>query len=124
NRQIDVDAHGVDGEDNSQYVPDGSGTGYVAFGDGGVDDAEDGEVIVHELGHAAQDNQCPNCFGGPESGAMGEGFGDFLAAAYFLNVSAGFQDACVADWDSTEYSFTNPPCLRRLDTAKHYPEDI
>jgi Zn-dependent metalloprotease len=28
------------------------------------------------------------------------------------------------EWDATSYSSTNPPCLRRLDTAKHYPESV
>jgi hypothetical protein len=26
--------------------------------------------------------------------------------------------------DATSYSPTNPPCLRRLDSTKHYPEDV
>lgn len=124
NRTIDVDAHGDDGEDNSHYAPDGFGTGYMSLGDGGVDDAEDAEVVVHEFGHSAQDNQCVNCFFGPEAGAMGEGFGDFLAAAYFLNVSAGYQNECLFDWDSTASSLDSPPCLRRLDTTKRYPHDV
>lgn len=123
-RRIDFDAHGLAGEDNAHYVPNGHGKGYIALGDGGVDDGEDGEVIVHEYGHATQDDQCPNCFWGSESGAMGEGFGDFLAVAHFLEASAGFQDTCVGDWDSTSYSFANPPCIRRVDGAKHYPEDV
>ncbi len=118
NRVIDFDAHAVDGEDNSHYSPDGVGTGPMAFGDGGVDDGEDGEVIVHELGHSVQDNQCVNCNQGPESRAMGEGFGDFLAATYFLDVSAGFQDPCAFDWDSA------PSCGRRLDGVKTYPADL
>jgi hypothetical protein len=55
---------------------------------------------------------------------MGEAFGDFLAVAHFLETSGGFQDACVADWDATSYSPANPPCLRRVDGTKHYPEDV
>ncbi|HYC21678.1 MAG TPA: M36 family metallopeptidase [Candidatus Bathyarchaeia archaeon] len=124
NRRIDTDAHGVYGADNSYYVPDGLGRGLLAFGDGGVDDAEDGEVIAHEYGHAIQDSQCPNCFDGPEAGAIGEGWGDFLAAAYFSDKSGGFQDTCLADWDSRAYSDDVPSCLRRLDTSKRYPEDV
>lgn len=118
NRQIEVDAHGVDGDDNSHYASDGFGTGYLAMGDGGVDDAEDAEVLAHEYGHSVHDNQCPNCYAGHEADSMGEGWGDFLAATYFADVSGGFGDACFADWDSDD------PCLRRLDTTKHYPEDM
>ena len=39
-------------------------------------------------------------------------------------LSGGFQDVCIADWDATSYSTTIPPCLRRLDGTKHYPESI
>ena len=56
---------------------------------------------------------------------MGEGFGDFLAGAYYARkISKGFQDACVADWDATSYSSNDPPCLRRLDGNKRYPKDL
>ena len=51
----------------------------LRFGKGGVDDAEDAEVILHEYGHAIQDSQMTP-FGGfgssPEAGAIGEGFAD------------------------------------------------
>jgi Zn-dependent metalloprotease len=35
-----------------------------------------------------------------------------------------FGKACVAEWDSTSYSTSNPPCLRRLDNNKVYPSDM
>jgi hypothetical protein len=124
NRRVDVDAHGLGGDDNAHYVPDGFGAGYIAMGDGGVDDGEDGDVIVHEYGHAVQDDQCPNCFYANESGAMGEGFSDFLAVAYFLSASGGFQDACLGDWDAVSYADESPPCLRRVDGSKRYPDDV
>ena len=51
----------------------------LRFGKGGVDDAEDAEVILHEYGHAIQDSQMtPFGFGTTvESGSIGEGFGDY-----------------------------------------------
>jgi Zn-dependent metalloprotease len=55
---------------------------------------------------------------------MGEGFGDYWAGSVGAQFSGGFQDACLAEWDATSYSSTNPPCLRRLDGTKHYPEDV
>lgn len=55
---------------------------------------------------------------------MGEGFGDYWAASVGAQFSGGFQDLCLAEWDATFYSTTNPPCLRRLDSTKHYPEDL
>ena len=55
---------------------------------------------------------------------MGEGFGDYWAGSVGAQLSGGFQDECIADWDATSYSSDNPPCLRRLDGTKHYPEDV
>jgi hypothetical protein len=37
---------------------------------GGVDDAEDADVILHEYGHAIQDNQVPGFGSSLEAGAM------------------------------------------------------
>ncbi|MGZ3458042.1 MAG: M36 family metallopeptidase, partial [Archangium sp.] len=120
NRQQVFSANGTN-QDNSWYTPN---TKIITYGTGGVDDAEDAEVILHELGHAIQDNQVPGFGGGAESGAMGEGFGDYWGASLGTATSGGFQDTCIADWDSTAYSSSNPPCLRRLDTPKHYPESV
>ena len=55
---------------------------------------------------------------------MGEGFGDYFAASVAGQLSGGFQDLCLADWDATSYSSSNPPCQRRLDGTKHYPESV
>ncbi|MFL5345416.1 MAG: M36 family metallopeptidase [Hyalangium sp.] len=120
NRQQVFSANGTT-QDNSWYTPN---TKIITYGTGGVDDAEDSEVILHEYGHSIQDNQVPGFGSGAESGAMGEGFGDYWGASVNAQTSGGFQDTCVADWDSTSYSSSNPPCLRRLDTTKHYPESV
>jgi hypothetical protein len=112
----------VEGFDNSFYMP---AQDLMLFGAGGVDDAEDGEVVLHEYGHAVQDAQVPGWGNTHEGGSMGEGFGDWLAGNYYAgSISRGFQDECIADWDATSYSDENPPCLRRLDRDKHYPEDM
>ena len=108
------------GFDNSFYQ---GGNDVIVYGGGGVPDAEDAEVILHEYGHAMQDAQVPGYGANEQGGSMGEGFGDFNAANYFALTSGGFQDLCAADWDATSYSSTNPPCLRRLDSTKKFPED-
>jgi Zn-dependent metalloprotease len=118
----------VDGttDDNSLYA-----NGTLTFGSGGVPDAEDAEVIFHELGHAIQDAQVPGLLndGGEEVRAISEGFGDYWAASYF----AGFGpkgaawDTFFDKWDgSTENpaSGANPPFLRKLDSIKKYPKDL
>lgn len=85
----------------------------VVFGDGGVDDAEDADIILHEVGHAIHDALVPG-FGGGDTRAISEGFADFWAASLT-------GDPCVAEWDATAYG---PPCLRRTDNDAVYPESL
>ena len=99
----------------------------LRFGKGGVDDAEDAEVILHEYGHAIQDAQQPSGVGygtTAEAGAIGEGFGDYWAVTVSAVVSPTPDAPCVADWDSVSYTSTVPHCLRRVDRNLHYPEDM
>ncbi|MFF7773785.1 M4 family metallopeptidase [Streptomyces tanashiensis] len=99
----------------------------IRFGKGGVDDAEDAEVIVHEYGHAVHNAQVPGFGSSPEAGAIGEAFGDYLAVEVGANAVAQYgwpmkaDLACVGDWDSTGYSAA-PHCLRRIDGTKTYAD--
>ena len=95
----------------------------LRFGKGGVDDAEDAEVILHEYGHAIHFSQNFS-FASEEAGAISEGFGDYWAADVSDIVAPTPDPACVADWDSTSYTSTTPHCLRRVDTNLHYPDDL
>jgi zinc metalloprotease ZmpB len=107
------------GGDNSFFRP-GNGRLTITYGKGGVDDAEDAEVVVHEYGHSVQDNQVPNFGSSLDAGSIGEAFGDYLAVEVGLHVAGppakGVPAACVADWDSTSYTSDVPHCLRRVDT--------
>jgi Fungalysin metallopeptidase (M36) len=101
--------------DNSFYS---SMTQSMTLGRGGVDDGEDADVIVHEYGHSLQDQAVKGAFGRTiATGSMGEGFGDYLAAAMSALVTGGNPgfDACIFDWDSISYSPTG--CGRRADRA-------
>lgn len=120
NWPIRVDAHGLSGADNSRYVRNDATPrqSYLAFGDGGVDDAEDADVIAHEYGHALQDDQAPRKYsttGFPK--AMGEGFGDYWAVSIYAAETAASNLPCVMEWDAV------PRCRRRVDktlTAYNY----
>ncbi|MCH2186738.1 M36 family metallopeptidase, partial [Myxococcota bacterium] len=111
-------------KDNSFYS---TGDDAIHFGRGGVDDGEDGDIIVHEFGHAIHFDQNA-CWSGGETGAMGEGFGDYLAASFFAEVGDSAHQsthaACVGEWDAASYSSSDPPCLRRVDRNKIYPGDL
>ena len=105
----------VQGFDNSFYQP---GNDLMLLGAGGVDDGEDAEVILHEYGHAVQDAQVPGYGSTHEGGSMGEGFGDFLAGAYYARTSKGFNDVCLMEWDATSYAEGTQTCIRRMDVKK------
>jgi Zn-dependent metalloprotease len=98
-RALRVDTDGVQGADNSHYSYGGS-TDYLAFGHGGVDDNEDADVILHEYGHAIHRNINSNWSGG-DTGAMGEGFGDYWAGSYSYSTTNGktFNPDWVMTWD-------------------------
>jgi fungalysin metallopeptidase (M36)/fungalysin/thermolysin propeptide/thrombospondin type 3 repeat protein len=112
NRQVQV--HADDFPDDNSYYD--TVTKEVYTGEGGVDDAEDAEVIDHEYGHAIQDNQVPD-FGTPplaaEARAMGEGFGDYFAAALATTFTPNPAfDACIGEWNEIIFG---SDCLRRVD---------
>jgi hypothetical protein len=93
--------------DNSWYSRP---THEIVLGDGGVDDAEDADIILHETAHALHDALVPG-FGDGDTRAIGEGFADFWAASLT-------GEPCIGDWDATSYS---PPCLRRADEPATWP---
>jgi hypothetical protein len=104
--------------DNSFYSPV---TRRIKFGSGGVDDAEDADVIVHEYGHAIQDAQVRGFGNGSQAGAIGEGFGDYWAAAMSSRSprTSNRDDVCIFDWDGVSWGRFVPEfnrrCGRRAD---------
>lgn len=113
---VQGDPHGFNGDDNSHYV---SSTGQLAWGEGGVDDAEDEDVILHELGHGIHDWITNGNLS--QVTGLSEGCGDYWAVSY--NRSTGFwtpsdqQYNWVFQWDGhnpfwsgriTNYSATYP----------------
>ena len=96
---------------------------YIRLGKGGVDDAEDAEVIVHEYGHAIHHDQVEGFGEGLDAGAIGESFGDYfavtvgLAAADRYGWPVAADPACPMDWDAVSYTAA-PHCIRRFDTNR------
>lgn len=118
-RAIAVNVSGTT-EDNSFYSPN---TKSLSFGTGGVDDAEDAEIILHEYGHSIQDAQNPGFGADGEAKAMGEGFGDYFSASFYEERKPARFRNLLGSWDATAYSDQDPPYLRRLDSTKVYPRD-
>jgi hypothetical protein len=92
----------------------------IRLGKGGVDDAEDAEVIVHEYGHAVHQSQVPGFGSSEEAGSIGESWGDYFAVSVGLAADQQYgwprkaEEACPMDWDSTSYT-SAPHCIRRFD---------
>lgn len=131
---IDVDAHAASGSDNSFFIPSNTqiGIGTLYFGDGGTDDAEDADLVVHEYGHAILEWIAPGTFAGPYASqprALSEGFGDYWAYSAHVaeRLASGRDPFCFADWDARCWEDdasqncgypAGSDCLRRLDSAR------
>ena len=104
-----------------QLVLRARATDTITFGTGGVDDAEDPEVIWHEYGHAIQDDQVPGFGSTEQAGAIGEGFGDYWAVTMSQPVST---ELATIPWRASRTGTrrptprTVPHCLRRIDARK------
>lgn len=69
------DPSAENGADNSHYS-----NGQLHFGEGGVDDAEDADVILHELGHGIHDWLTNGSLS--QVDGLSEGCGDYWALSY------------------------------------------
>ncbi len=90
------DPSGANSADNSYYT-----AGTLNFGEGGVDDAEDADVVLHEMGHGIHDW----ISGGHASSStgLGEGSGDYWAVSYSRSLNqwttADTANNWVFSWD-------------------------
>ena len=122
NEGLDVNPHGFT-RDDSAYYPDRN---MIMFGSGGVDDAEDPSVVIHEYGHAVLNAAAPGLLSTFEGRALHEGFADYWQGSYYRNLVETGQTArddwrWVFLWDSGEGQIWNG---RYLDHAGIYPQDI
>ena len=111
---VRFDPSGLSGADNSHYIPSSD---QLAFGEGCVDDAEDADVIWHELGHGLHDWLT----NGNTGSTIGEGNSDYWAQSYsrslnqWLPSDSAYQymfswDGHNVCWDgrTTDYEATYP----------------
>ncbi len=119
-QRVRINQWGVDNSFATDHPKD-----EMRFGKGGVDDAEDAEVILHELGHQIHFSQSATFFASNEAGSISEGFGDYWAGDV-SEIVAGVQPdpKCIAEWDSVSYTAGPVHCLRRLDSTRMYPTDL
>ncbi len=117
-QQIQVDTHGANGDDNSFFRGIWPNLSLI-FGEGNVDDAEDADVLIHELGHAISYYSNRNNNSGGNRQSIDEGIGDYFAASYSRSISE-FRWAFVFSWDGHNSFFAG----RKANTAKAYPGDL
>lgn len=86
---IRFDPHGAGGADNSFYT-----SGTLVFGEGCVDDGEDADVILHELGHGLHDWITNG--GLSQVNGLSEGSGDYWANSYKRSLG---------QWSSTDAAY-------------------
>jgi len=115
NYAIHVDPQALNGQDQSMF-----NFGYnpprLYFGEGGVDDAEDADVIIHELSHAISHSVAPNTNTGTERRTFDESLGDYFAERYGRNI--GVTSTRVFDWDGNN-TFWNGRSIT-YDGVKNY----
>ena len=92
-RPLNVDPHATS-EDNSWFQP---GRYIAGFGDGGVDDAEDVGVILHEYGHVIMHHYFGSSNFTYEQRVLSEGFSDYWAISYRRHLMESGQ-VPMGDW--------------------------
>jgi hypothetical protein len=115
---VEIDVHALSGSDQSYFSP-GFFPNRIFFGDGGIDDAEDADVCVHEYGHFVSESAAPGSNFGQQRTSLDEGFGDYLAGSYSKSLS-GVNDFWVFNWDGHNEFWKG----RILNTAKIYPDSL
>jgi len=116
NYPLKVDAHGMNGADQSAYSPLQD---MLAFGEGNVDDGEDAGVIIHEYGHALCQSANPFGNSGFERRSLEEGICDYLAGSY-VRTQSEFEWNRLFKWDGHNEFWPG----RTLNTAKMYPDNL
>lgn len=118
NYPISVDTHALNGSDNSNFNP-GASPPRLSFGEGGVDDAEDADVVIHEYGHAIMHSAAPNTNNGVERKALDEAVGDYFASSYSRALNIFGWDR-VFSWDGHNEFWPG----RNSVSTDHYPENL
>ncbi|MBI1305728.1 MAG: T9SS type A sorting domain-containing protein [Bacteroidetes bacterium] len=94
---LQIDPHALYGADQSAF------DGYnqppsLEFGQGGVDDAEDGQVVIHEFFHALCFWVSPYTFIGTDRKSMEEASCDYMALSYTKQIT-GKTTSDIFSWD-------------------------
>ena len=112
-----VDTHSM--FDDNSYFTWGVYPCQIWYGVGGVPDAEDADVVVHEYCHFLSYTAAPQSNQGYERRSIDEGFCDYNAASYSKNLST-FYDFWVYNWDGHNNYWPG----RVVNSTNVYPQDM
>ncbi len=118
-QRIRVDASGLGGADQSRFSPLDT---TLAFGEGGVDDAEDADVVLHEYLHALAFAAAPGTNIGLERRTLDEGNADYWAAVHSAELGgpAAYGREQVFNWDGHNEFWPG----RWVISPKLYPRNL
>lgn len=112
--KVIIDPHGTSADNSFFTYPN-----FIYFGTGGVDDAEDADVLLHEYSHFLSRNAAPNTNVGMERQGIDEGLGDYVAASYSQAIST-FKKEWIYNWDGHNEYWNG----RTVNTPRLYPNDL
>ena len=119
NFQILIDAHAYQGRDQSRFSLTGADQPALFFGTGGVPDAEDADVVIHEYSHGISHSITPNTSSGLERMALEEANCDFMACQYSKSFSE-YNWRQVFNWDGHNEYWEG----RNAASNKTYPSAV
>lgn len=117
NLQLLIDAHGQFNADNSVFNRNG-GNPTIIFGVGGIDDAEDADVIIHEYSHGLSWSANYNNNFSLERSGLDEGLADYFATSYSRSINP-FNWQKVFNWDGNNGGWNG----RLANTSNNYPSN-
>lgn len=116
NHEMNVNSH-YNTDENSDFSYNGSKYD-LHFGTGGVDDAEDPDVIIHEYCHSLSHTASPVIPAG-ERDALEEGLCDYFACSYSKSINK-YNWQQLYNWDGHNPFWSGRWCV----TGKVYPKNI
>lgn len=118
NYQVHADVYALGASDNSQFI-NSTSPPRLNFGVGGIDDAEDADIIIHEYTHGITFSTAPGTLNGHERKAIDEGIGDYFAATYSKSINENNYKT-IFNWDGHNEYWQG----RSIDNSKKYPVDM
>lgn len=114
-----IDTHALNGADQSIFKGIECPAS-IEFGTGGVDDAEDGEVIAHEYAHSLSARATHAAPAGAERNCIEEGWADYFAKRYSRTFTNNVPNNHIFSWDAHNEFWEG----YYIATQQNYEDDV